>query len=74
MITNLFQVTTTFSGADGASEFYFDTEEKAKNFLETCQNGESEAVKIESEYKLNYSDGCTLNDLTFGSFDVKFLS
>lgn len=54
------------------SELYFDDEQKAVDYLNTCDNGEIEKVIIESPRDLNYSDGCTLDDLiaTEGSCDI----
>ena len=68
----LYRVTTTFLGADAPSQFYFKTAEKSEDFLDTeCQNGQYEKVDIVSKNPLNYFDGCTMNDLTFGNFDAK---
>lgn len=68
----LYRVTTTFLGAGGPSQFYFKTSEKAENFLVTeCQNGEIEKVDVIGKQPLNYFDGCTMNDLTYGMFDAK---
>ena len=71
----LYRVTTTFVGADKPSRLYFDTEYKARKFLGIpCQqslNGEVEMVNIIANYPLNYFDGCTMNDLTYGAFDAK---
>lgn len=70
----LYRVTTTFIGADSPSVLYFNTEEKAQTFLSTCQNGGADLVDVltaDGEY--NYSDGCTLNDLTFGAFNAKII-
>ena len=67
MKTELYRVETTFLGADAPSKFYFDESIKAEKFLkEECQNGGIEKVGIISDYRLNYSDGCTWNDLTWG--------
>ena len=68
MITTLYQVTTTFLGADSPSEFYFDTIEKAKAFLEEQDNGEIEQKHFESSEKLNYWDGCTWNELIYDAW------
>ena len=68
----LYRVTTTFLGADSPSMLYFNTAEKAEKFLdEECQNGTYEPVDVVSDYSPNYSDGCTMNDLTFGDFNAK---
>ena len=68
----LYRVTTTFLGADAPSQFYFNTAEKAEEFLDVeCQNGVYEKVDIVGKQSLNYFDGCTMNDLTFGNFDAK---
>ena len=68
----LYRVTTTFLGADTPSHFYFDNAEKAETFLEKeCANGVYEKVDIICNYALNYFDGCTMDDLTFGAFDAK---
>ena len=66
MKTELYRVETTFAGADAPSSFYFDESIKAENFLEKeCQNGGIEIVGIISNYRLNYSDGCTWNELIY---------
>lgn len=66
MKTKLYRVETTFAGADAPSRFYFDESEKAEKFFEKeCQNGSLEKVGIISDYRLNYSDGCTWNELTY---------
>ncbi len=71
MKKNLYRVRTTFIGADAPSEFYFDNIKSAENYLSTLVNGEIEAVTIKADYPLNYSQGCTLADLTYGNFDCK---
>lgn len=78
----LWGVTTRYPGSDKASTFYFDTEDKAAAFLETCENGEiteyadvhlkAPAHMFSDELvrqEVNYSDGCTANDMCFGDFD-----
>ena len=71
MNTKLYRVETTFAGADAPSKLYFDNRKKAQDYLyDFCSNGCVEIVNIESGYPLNYSDGCTMNDLTFGDFNV----
>lgn len=67
----LYRVTTTFIGADKPSKLYFDTAEKAKAFLADRDNGEIRLVDVRADYPLNYSDGCTMNDLTYGDFNAK---
>lgn len=66
----LYKLTTTFSGADGASNFYYNTKAKAMKALEDLDNGEVTEVELTADYNLNYSDGCTANDLTYGNFDA----
>lgn len=61
----LYKVETTFLGADGPSYFYFDSEQKAKAYLASCNNGDWNVVKVRGD-EPNYSDGCTYNDLTMG--------
>lgn len=63
--TELYKVYTAFPGADGPSTFYFDTADKAQKYLDGCDNGKIIKVKITSNEPLNYSDGCTLNELTY---------
>lgn len=58
-----YKVRTTFLGADGPSEFYFSTEDKAKNFLAEQGNGEVEEVKVKID-KLP-SEGCTWADISY---------
>lgn len=71
MKTKLYRVETTFVGADKKSKLYFDNRKKAQDFLyDFCTNGCVEIVEIESSHDLNYSDGCTMNDLTYGDFDA----
>lgn len=68
----LYRVTTTFLGADAPSKFYFNSAEKAEDFLEKeCPNGVYEPVSVISRYELNFWNGCTMNDLTEGQFDAK---
>lgn len=67
----LYKVTTTFLGAYGPSTFYFDTIEKAQNYLDDQLNGE--ITKFEVKGDVNYHDGCTYNDLSFGGeIDIEF--
>ena len=66
----LYRLTTTLPGADGSSHFYYDTKEKAEAELNGYDNGEVELVEIVADYEVNYSDGCTMNDLTFGDFNA----
>ena len=67
----LYAVTTTFPEADGASTFYFDTLDKAQNYLDDQLNGE--ITKFEVKGDVNYHDGCTYNDLSFGGeIDIEF--
>lgn len=67
----LYAATTTFLGADGASTFYFDTLDKAQNYLDDQLNGE--ITKFEVKGDVNYHDGCTYNDLSFGGeIDIEF--
>ena len=63
MKKKLFEVSTTFLGADGSSNLYFDTKEKAEKFLSKCHNGEINEIIAESDTEINYSDCCTYNDL-----------
>ena len=63
MEKQLFEVSTTFLGADDPTELYFDTKEKAENFLSKQDNGYITKIIAESNTKINYSDGCTYNDL-----------
>ena len=65
----LYKVTTTFLGADRPSDFYFDNADKAETFLAKQINGEITKVRVTAEY-LNYSDGCTYNDLVYGKFQT----
>lgn len=65
-ITILWRVRTTFLGADRPSEFYFDTQAGAEMNLAHLDNGNVEKVSITSDYPLEYSTGCTLDDLTHG--------
>lgn len=71
MKKRLYEVSTRFLGADGPTEFYFDTKEKAKNFLEKCHNGEINEVIAESDTEINYSDGCYYHELCGWGGDVK---
>lgn len=71
----LYRVTTTFLGADAPSKVYFNTQIKARDFLgipyQNALNGEVETVNVITDYPLNYFDGCTMNDLTYGDFNAK---
>lgn len=62
-----YKVSTTFLYADSASNFYYDTAEKAQKFLDNQINGEITKVKIRS-YDFNYYDGCYLDDLICGDY------
>lgn len=66
----LYRVTTTFLGADGPAIVYYNTRVKARRFLNKCDNGEITIVNVTANYPLNYSDGCTMNDLTYGDFNA----
>lgn len=68
MKTVLWRVTTTFIGANGPSSFYFDTRSWAEMNLRHLDNGEVTKVVITSDYPLNYSSGCTYDDLTMGGW------
>lgn len=70
MFTTLYRVRTTHLGADAPSEYYFDTLAGAEMDLHHLSNGEVEKVTIDSNYPLNYSSGCTMDDLTYGFFDA----
>lgn len=74
MCTILYKVKTRFLGADAPSEYYFDTKAEAELNLMHIGNGEVKMVAIESDYPLNYSSGCTMADLTFGSFDATIIN
>ena len=63
----LYKVTTTYPGADGPSTIYYDTEDKAKAYLEGCDNGEVEKLFVSGD-NIRYSDGCTWNELTYGGY------
>lgn len=70
MKTILYRVRTTWPGADKPSEYYFDTRSAAELNLMHTGNGEIERVEITSDYELNYHDGCTYDDLTYGMWDA----
>ena len=57
----VFRVTTTFLGADGPTEFYFSTEEKAQEFLDKQLNGEIE----EGEAPCLPWEGCHWNEIKY---------
>lgn len=64
--TELYKVCTTFPGADGPSTFYFESAEEAQKFINReCVNGEIIKILVTSSAPLNYSAGCTLNELTY---------
>lgn len=56
-----YKVTTTFLGADGSTEFYFSTKEKAREFLGEQQNGEIDEVEVPC---LPW-EGCHWNEIKF---------
>ena len=64
----LYKVSTTFLGSWEPTEFYFDTKKKAEGFLSEQDNGEISKVTVKSDYKLDYSDGCSWNDLVFSGY------
>jgi putative transcriptional regulator len=68
----LYKVRSTFLGGDKPIDSYFDTKEKAQEFLdERCDNGEIIKVEVKANYELNYNhDGCSFGDLTYGDFDA----
>lgn len=70
----LYQVSTTFLGADSPTQFYFDTLVKAESYLDNCINGEIKKFAIVPDgcfaMTLNYSDGCSLDDLCYGRFGL----
>lgn len=70
MFTTLFRLKTTHLGADAPTEYYFDTLAGAEMNLHHLSNGNIDKVVIDSNYPLNYSDGCTMADLTYGFFDA----
>ena len=70
MFTTLFRLKTTHLGADAPTEYYFDTLAGAEMNLHHLSNGNIDKVVIDSNYPLNYSAGCTMNDLTYGFFDA----
>ena len=70
-LKKLYEVRTTFLGAGSPSSFYFDTKEKARDYLEEQLNGEINTIIIESNDPLNYSDCCTYDDLTYGGYNDK---
>lgn len=70
MYTTLYRVRTTHLGADAPSEYFFDTLAGAEMNLHHLSNGEVEKVTLESNYPLNYTAGCTMDDLTYGFFDA----
>ncbi len=74
MKQTFFRLRTTYTGADGPSETYYDTAEKAQATLATLDNGEIEKVTFEADYKLNYWDGCSYDTLTGGNWDAEVVS
>lgn len=65
-----FRVRTTFIGADGPSEFYYSTEEKAQEYLDSCQNGEIEIVTVVGMDALP-GEGCTWDDIRTRGGEVR---
>lgn len=66
----LYRITTTYMGADGPTKTYYNDVTKAFKAFTACKNAEVEKVEVIADYELNYSDGCTMNDLTFGDLDA----
>lgn len=66
----LYRITTTYMGADGPTKTYYNDAAKAFKAFTACKNAEVEKVEVIADYDLNYSDGCTMNDLTFGDLDA----
>lgn len=69
----LYKVSAKWAGIimDRPQCSYYDTKQKAMDYLKNkCDCGEVTTVKISADYELNYFDGCTFNDLTFGDFDA----
>ena len=66
MKKTLYTVKTTNPGADKPTVLYFDSQEKAQHFLTAhCDNGEVEQETVSYKSCLNYSDGCTYNELMY---------
>ena len=69
METILCKVTYNGIGMSRPLNVYFDKWEKAQNFLAEQDCGEVDVVTLEHSDRLNYSDGCTWNELTYGCED-----
>lgn len=61
-----YKVTTTFLGADGASDFYFSTKAQAELELRYLSNGKYEVVEIAGLSELP-KEGCTWSDIDYWS-------
>ena len=66
----LFEVATVRPGDKYVSGFYFDTKEKAENFLSQQENGEIHNVLVKRMEDINYFDGCSQADLSNDSYDI----
>lgn len=73
MIKTLYQLTTTFPGADKPTILYFTTSQSADDyFRHNCNNGTVTVVNaaLPDDY-INFFDGCTYNDMSYGGhYDI----
>lgn len=73
MKTSLWKVTTCIY--DVPLALYFDNYYDASMYLLDCDNGETEEIILEHDEGLNYSEGCTWNELTYdGTIRTKDVS
>ena len=70
MTKRLYQLTTTFLGADKPTMLYFNMRQAAADyFRHNCSNGIITAVNatLPDNY-YNVFDGCTFNDMSYGGY------
>ena len=70
----LYRVRTTFTGADGATAYYFSDRNNAETFLDTCDNGELDMVLAMADYPVPHADISTLADLSGGDMDINIIT
>ena len=62
----VYKARTTFMGADGRSEFFFSTKEKAEEFISKQINGEVRRMIVPC---LPY-EGCTWDDIMYNVREI----
>ena len=61
----LYRVTTSFLGADGPSQFFYNSLSEAQKALEKFENGEIDEVYVKPQMLEGYEDGCPWDSLIY---------